>query len=91
MVACPAEGWLCFDVAFDVTQPWRPEDDPVVTMLLREEATTAHEAESRYLDSHIADVVALVNSPLSDAEFRRHPLIMMLFAHGSREWEDSLA
>jgi hypothetical protein len=77
-------------MAFDAAKPWSPEIDPIVTMLLREEATTAHEAECRYLDSHIADIVALVNSPLSEAEFRRHPLIMMLFAHGSREWGDSL-
>lgn len=78
-------------MALNTREPWCPEDDPVVGMLLREEATTAHEAESRYLDAHIADIVALVESPLSDAEFRRHPLIMMLFSHGSREWEDSLA
>lgn len=63
----------------------------MVAMLLRGEATTAPEAEARYLDSHLAEIVELVNSPLSEAQFRRHPLIQMLFAHGSREWEDSLA
>jgi hypothetical protein len=78
-------------MAFDPSESWTPENDPVVGMLLREEATTAAEAEAHYLDSHIADIVALVNSPLSEAEFRQHPLIMLLFAHGSREWEDSLA
>jgi hypothetical protein len=78
-------------MALDANPCWGPEDDPVVEMLLREEATTAHEAEALYLDSHIADIVALVNSSLSEAEFRQHPLIMMLFSHGSREWEDSLA
>ena len=66
-------------------------DDPVVAMLLREEVTTASEAEARYLDEHIADIVELVKSPLSEREFREHPLIVMLFSHGSREWEDSVA
>ena len=70
---------------------WRPEEDPVVTMLLRGEADSAGEAEARYLDTHLADIVALVNSSLSEAQFRRHPLIQMLFAHGGREWEDSIA
>jgi len=69
---------------------WAPEEDPVVAMLLRGEAASASEAEARYLDGHIADVVELVKSPLSEAEFRSHPLIVLLFAHGSRDWEDSL-
>jgi len=60
-------------------------------MILREEATSASEAEAQYLDSHIKEIVELVKSPLSDEEFRSHPLIMMLFAHGSREWDESLA
>jgi hypothetical protein len=70
---------------------WAPEDDPVVAMLLRGEATSASQAEARYLDGHIAEVIDLVKSPLSDAEFRSHPLMVLLFAHGSRDWEDSLA
>jgi hypothetical protein len=70
---------------------WSPENDPIVRMLLRGEAITSSEAEARYLDSHIEDIVELVKSPLSEDEFRRHPLIMMLFSHGSRDWEDSLA
>jgi hypothetical protein len=69
---------------------WTPEQDPVVGMLLRGEAATAAEAERRYLDAHIPDIVALVKSPLSDGDFRAHPLIVMLFAHGSRPWEDAL-
>ena len=73
------------------TQSWLPEHDPVVEMLLREEASNPSEAEARYLDAHIEDIVELVKSSLTEEEFRRHPLIMMLFAHGSREWEDSLA
>ncbi len=52
-------------MAFDVSKPWLPENDPVVAMLLRGEAATVHEAESCYLDTHIADIVALVNGQLS--------------------------
>jgi hypothetical protein len=66
-------------------------DDPIVAMLLRGEADTVHEAEEKYLDEHLADVVRLVDSPLSDDEFRNHPLIIMLLSHGSRDWEDSVA
>ena len=72
------------------TLTWPPEEDPIVGMLLREEASTVHEAESRYLDSQIPAIVELVESSLSDEQFRSHPLIMMLFSHGSRDWEDSL-
>jgi hypothetical protein len=54
---------------------WKPDEDPIVAMLLRGEAETAPETEARYLDAHLADVVALVSSPLPEEEFRRHPLI----------------
>jgi hypothetical protein len=64
--------------------------DPVVEILLSGRASSVAEAEELYLDEHLDDVVKLVSSDLSDAEFRRHPLIMLLFAHGSRGWEDSL-
>jgi hypothetical protein len=64
--------------------------DPIVGMLLRGEASTVHEAEEKYLDAHLHEVVALAGSPLPDEEFRRHPLVMMLLAHGSRDFEDSL-
>ena len=67
---------------------WPPEEDPVVAMLLQGEANSVAEAEGQYLDSHLADVIDLVNSPLSEDQFRRHPLIQMLLAHGGREWED---
>ena len=65
-------------------------DDPIVRLLLAEEALTVDAAEELYLDRHLDDVVALVRSPLSDDEFRRHPLIALLLARGSRGWEDSL-
>ena len=65
--------------------------DPIVEMLLAGEAQTASEAEELYLDRHLPDILKLVESSLSDQDFRAHPLIMLLFAHGSRGWEDSLA
>jgi len=60
-------------------------------MLLRGDAETVREAEERYLDAHLEEVAALVASPMTDIEFRSHPLIQLLFAHGSRDWEDALA
>ncbi len=35
-------------------------------------------------------VVELVASDLTDEEFGRHPLILLLRGHGSRRWEDSV-
>jgi hypothetical protein len=64
--------------------------DPVVDLILRGEARTAEEAEELYLDRNLGEIVRLVDSPLSDAEFRRHPLIELLMARGSRGFEDSL-
>lgn len=64
--------------------------DPVADLLLAGEAATVDEAEELYLDRHLDEVIALVRSDLSDAEFRRHPLIMLLLARGSRGFEDSL-
>jgi hypothetical protein len=48
------------------------------------------EAEELYLDEHLADVVRLVDTDLSGDEFRRHPLIALLLARGSRPSEDAL-
>src|SRR6266516_5457944 len=42
------------------------------------------------LDLGLDEVLEIVQSPLSEKEFRRHPLIVLLFSHGSRGWEDSL-
>ncbi len=64
--------------------------DPIVRLLLAGEASSADAAEEIYLDRHLDDVVMLVNSALSENEFRRHPLIALLLARGSRGWEDSL-
>jgi hypothetical protein len=65
-------------------------DDPVAELLRAGEASTVDEAEKLYLDRHLDEVVALVKSSLSEAEFRRHPLISLLLARGSRGFEDSL-
>jgi hypothetical protein len=66
-------------------------DSAIAEILLSGRATTASEAEEMFLDEHLADVVRLVGSPLSDQEFRNHELIVLLFSHGSRPLEDSLA
>jgi hypothetical protein len=63
--------------------------DPIVEMLLQGDAETVAEAEEKYLDANLYRVIELVNSTLSDEEFRAHPLITMLLSHGSRDWEDS--
>lgn len=63
--------------------------DPVADLIVAGRAATVAEAEELYLDEHLDDVVRLVESDLSDAEFRRHPLIALLLARGSRTWEDS--
>ncbi len=65
-------------------------DDPVAQLLLNGQARTPSEAERIYLESHLEEVLSLVQGPLSDEEFRRHPLILVLFSHGSRGWEDSV-
>ena len=64
--------------------------DPIVEILLSGEAQSVAEAEELYLDRHVTEVAGLAESPLSDREFREHPLIVLLLAHGSRGWEDSL-
>jgi hypothetical protein len=64
--------------------------DPVAELILAGRASTVSEAEELYLDEHLDEVVKLVESDISDAEFRRHPLIALLLARGSRPLEDSL-
>jgi hypothetical protein len=64
--------------------------DPVADLILRGEAATVDEAEELYLDRHLHEIVALVDSALTDAEFRRHPLVALLLSRGSRAWDDSL-
>ena len=64
--------------------------DPVADLILGGEAAELDEAEEMYLDRSLNEIVRLVEGPLSDQEFRRHPLIMLLLARGSRAFEDSL-
>src|SRR5216684_3957041 len=49
-------------------------DDPVIRLLLRGEARTLHEAEEKYLDAAIPEVLDLLRGPLSNDELARHPL-----------------
>jgi hypothetical protein len=65
-------------------------DVPVIQLLLGGEAKTLHEAEEKYLDAAICDVLDLLRSPLSNEELSRHPLLNLILAHGSRGWEDSI-
>ena len=65
-------------------------DDPVIRLLLRGEARTLHEAEEKYLDAAIPEILELLRGPSSNAELARHPLLNLVRAHGSRGWEDSL-
>lgn len=70
------------------------KDDPVTALLLSGKASTVHEAERKFLDENVEaickKVLKLVESNLSDEDFSRQPLIMLLRGHGSRRWEDSL-
>lgn len=65
-------------------------DDPVIRLLLRGEAQTLHEAEEQYLDTAIPDILDLLRGPLGNDELAGHPLLMLVLAHGSRGWEDSI-
>jgi hypothetical protein len=65
-------------------------DDPVAQLLLSGEARTPSEAERLDRERHLDAILGLVRSPLTDEEFRRHPLIQALFSPGSRGWEDSV-
>jgi len=66
------------------------DSDPVLHLLLTSQARTVAEAEEMYLNSSLPDVIRLLQSPLSDEELGRHPLLEMYRRHGSRGWEDSL-
>jgi hypothetical protein len=59
------------------------------SLLLSGRANTMAEAERLYLDDHLQDIAGLAER-LSDEDFRRHELVRLLLAHGSRAFEDSL-
>ncbi len=64
--------------------------DPVASLILDGRASTVDEAEELYLDEHLDEVGRLVDSDLTEPEFRRHPLITLLLSRGSRAPEDAL-
>jgi hypothetical protein len=64
--------------------------DPIADSILSGRAGSLDEAEEAYLQENLSEVLRLVASDLPDAEFRRHPLIALLLARGSRGHEDSL-
>ncbi len=70
------------------------KNDPVTALLLTGQAQTAREAETRFLNENVDTicqmVLELVESNLSNEEFGRQPLVLLLRGHGSRRWEDSL-
>jgi hypothetical protein len=66
------------------------DNDPVVRLLLTGQARTAAEAEEMYLNASLPEVMRLLQSPLSNEELGRHPLLVLSRRHGSRGWEDSL-
>ena len=69
-------------------------NDPIMELLLTGQATTAAEAERKFLNENVEliteQVLKLVASDLSEDELSLHPLTMLLLGHGSRRWEDSL-
>jgi len=65
-------------------------NDPVARLLLSGRAQTLREAEELYLDACLPEVLRLLESPLSDEELGRQPLMAMLRAHGSRGWEEAV-
>jgi hypothetical protein len=65
-------------------------DDPVIQLLLCGEAQSLHEAEEKYLDAAMPEILALLRGPSSNEELARHPLLNLVLAHGSRGWEDSI-
>jgi hypothetical protein len=65
-------------------------NDPVIQLILRGEAESLHDAEEKYLDLALPEILQLLASPLTNEELSRHPLVQMILSHGSRGWEDSI-
>jgi hypothetical protein len=74
----------------DAEDLWTVVTDPVERLLLTGEAVNVFQAEERYLDSAYADVLALLDSSLSDEELGKHPLMVLFRSYGSPPREDSL-
>jgi len=58
-------------------------------LLLSGRAKTASEAEAMFLDAHLPDLTKLALE-LNEEDFSRHEAVKLLFAHGSRRWEDAM-
>jgi hypothetical protein len=58
-------------------------------LLLTGKAQTGFEAEEMYLDSHLIELARLALE-LDEKSFKEHEAVKLLFAHGSRPFEDSL-
>jgi hypothetical protein len=52
------------------------DHDPVFHLLLTGQAQTAAEAEEMYLNASLPEVIRLLQSPLSDEELGRHPVLV---------------
>lgn len=66
------------------------DNDPVMRLLLSGQARTLDEAEEMYLDASMGEILRLIGSDLTNEELCNHPLLVLLGAHGSRGWEDSI-
>ena len=62
-------------------------DAEIDQLLLDGTATTMHEAENQFLDSHLDDIARLM-AELRDSELLENPVVQLLLSHGSRSWED---
>ena len=78
------------DVKMDGQAPRNRLEDILVDLLVRGEARSLHDAEEKYLDAAIPEMLALLAGPLRNDELAKHPLLNMVRAHGSRGWEDSI-
>jgi len=65
-------------------------DEFILALLLQGEAKTLHEAEEKYLDAAMPQILKLLGSSASNEELATHPLLRMVLSHGSRSWEDSV-
>jgi hypothetical protein len=77
-------------MATDFEEILKATNDPVTRLLLSDSTLTLREAEERYLDACLPEVIQLLEAPLSEEELGRHPLMIMLRWHGSRGWEESV-
>jgi hypothetical protein len=64
--------------------------DPVERLLVMGAAGTVSEAEEIVLNTSLDAVSELLQSPLSDDELGRHPLLALYRTRGSRPREDDL-